>query len=184
MLSSFQKRRPHRWSSLLLASALGLVPAAAPRQATAVFAGGCFWGVEWVFEHVRGVKSAVAGYSGGSVSSPTYQQVGTGATGHAESVRVVYDPSEVSYHQLLEVFFLVAHDPTSLDRQGPDVGHDYRAIVFAGDSGQRREVEAYQHYAANHPTTGYIVVNDAPKLVRLARLFPGLYQSDPDNHTP
>ncbi len=118
-------------------------PPGPPREATAVFAGGCFWGVEWVFEHVRGVRSAVAGYSGGATVAPTYEQVGSGATGHAESVRIVYDPAEVSYRQLLEVFFLVAHDPTTRDRQGPDVGPDYRAIVFTGDSGQRREVDAY-----------------------------------------
>jgi len=164
--------------------------------------------VEWVFEHLRGVKSVVAGYSGGSTVAPTYEQVGAGTTGHAEAVRVVYDPEEVSYRQLLEVFFLVAHDPTTRDRQGPDVGPDYRAIVFVRDSGQRREVESYiselaarrlfagpivtevrpvqpfypaeayhQHYAARHPTEPYIRINDAPKLVRLRRLFPALYRS-------
>jgi peptide-methionine (S)-S-oxide reductase len=116
---------------------------ARPRLASAVFAGGCFWGVEWVFEHVRGVQSVVAGYSGGTVASPTYEQVNTGRTGHAESVKVTYDPAVVSYRQLLEVFFRVAHDPTTRDRQGPDAGSDYRAIVFVADSAEQRTVGAY-----------------------------------------
>ena len=126
--------------------AMALVGLSAPvpaQEAEAVFAGGCFWGVQWVFEHVRGVTAVVSGYSGGSVANPTYELVGTGRTGHAESVRVTYDPSVVSYRELLEVFFRVAHDPTTRDRQGPDVGSDYRAIVFAQDSVQLREVEAY-----------------------------------------
>jgi peptide-methionine (S)-S-oxide reductase len=126
--------------------ALALVGFSAParaQDAEAVFAGGCFWGVQWVFEHVRGVTAVVSGYSGGSVANPTYELVGTGRTGHAESVRVTYDPSVVSYRQLLEVFFRVAHDPTTRDRQGPDVGSDYRAIVFAQDSAQLREVATY-----------------------------------------
>jgi peptide-methionine (S)-S-oxide reductase len=110
---------------------------------TAVFAGGCFWGIEGVFEHVKGVTSATAGYAGGSVSSPSYEQVSSGGTGHAESVRVIYDPSQVTYEQLLEVFFTVAHDPTQLNRQGPDHGTQYRSIVFYGDSLQRRAVAAY-----------------------------------------
>src|SRR5207247_6105262 len=112
-------------------------------SATAVFAGGCFWGVEGVFEHVKGVLSATAGYAGGSVPSPSYEQVSTGATGHAESVRVTYDPAQVSYDQLLDVFFAVVHDPTQRNRQGPDVGTQYRSIVFYGDSLQRRLAEAY-----------------------------------------
>jgi len=117
--------------------------ARAQQHAEAVFAGGCFWGVQWVFEHVRGVSSVISGYSGGNVAYPTYEIVGTGATGHAESVRLTYDPAVVSYRQLLEVFFRVAHDPTTRDRQGPDVGSDYRAIVFAHDSAQLREASAY-----------------------------------------
>ena len=126
-----------------LVALLGLSRPAAAQQAEAIFAGGCFWGVQWVFEHVRGVTAVVSGYSGGFVANPTYELVGTGTTGHAESVRVTYDPSVVSYRQLLEVFFRVAHDPTTRDRQGPDVGSDYRAIVFARDSAQLREVAAY-----------------------------------------
>ena len=96
-----------------------------------------------MFRHVKGVTSATSGYAGGSVASPTYDQVGTGATGHAESVRVTYDPARVSYEQLLEVFFTVAHDPTQLNRQGPDHGTQYRSIVFYSDTVQRREVKAF-----------------------------------------
>jgi peptide-methionine (S)-S-oxide reductase len=116
---------------------------AADREQTAVFAGGCFWGVEAVFEHLKGVKSATSGYAGGTVASPSYEQVSSGETGHAESVRVVYDPAEISYEQLLEVFFTVAHDPTQLNRQGPDVGTQYRSIVFYGDESQKKSAEAY-----------------------------------------
>ena len=122
---------------------VGFTAPARAQEAEAVFAGGCFWGVQWVFEHVRGVSAVVSGYSGGTVANPTYELVGSGRTGHAESVRVTYDASVVSYHELLDVFFRVAHDPTTRDRQGPDVGSDYRAIVFANDSTQLREVAAY-----------------------------------------
>lgn len=111
--------------------------------ATAVFAGGCFWGVEAVFENVKGVTEAVSGYSGGSVASPTYRQVSSGRTGHAESVRVTYDPSQVTYGQLLKVFFAVAHDPTQLNRQGPDWGTQYRSAVFYANDDQERVVQAY-----------------------------------------
>lgn len=117
--------------------------AAAPRYATAYFAGGCFWGVEWVFEHVRGVQTVVAGYSGGAVAAPSYEQVNSGRTGHAEAVKVTYDPSVVTYRQLLEVFYRVAHDPTTRDRQGPDSGPDYRAIVWVGNPAERKLVDDY-----------------------------------------
>jgi peptide-methionine (S)-S-oxide reductase len=167
-----------------------------PREETAVFAGGCFWGVESVFEHVVGVRSATSGYSG--------------TTGQVESVRVLFDPSRVTYRQLLQVFFLVAHDPTQRDKQGPDAGPEYRAIVFYRDSIQRlaaestvadlaarrvfsrpivteigrlhdfRPAEAFhQHYAERHPNDPYIVANDAPKLERLRQLFPALYAPEP-----
>ena len=114
-----------------------------PASDTAVFAGGCFWGIEGVFEHVRGVRTATAGYAGGTALSPSYEEVSTGSTGHAESVRVVYDPTQVTYRQLLSVFFTVAQDPTERNRQGPDVGTQYRSIVFFRDTTQRREAEAY-----------------------------------------
>ena len=110
---------------------------------TAVFAGGCFWGIEAVFEHIKGVRSAVSGYAGGSTASPSYEDVSTGSTGHAESVRVVYDPAVVSYGQLLQVFFSVAHDPTQLNRQGPDHGTQYRSAIFYRTPEQQRAAEAY-----------------------------------------
>ena len=112
-------------------------------DAVAVFAGGCFWGIEAVFEHLRGVKSAESGYAGGSVASPSYEAVSSGTTGHAEAVRVVYDPSRITYAQLLQVFFSVAHDPTQLNRQGPDVGTQYRSAIFYADDEQKRATEAY-----------------------------------------
>lgn len=116
------------------------VPASAD---TAVFAGGCFWGVEAVFEHLAGVSAAVSGYAGGSLPSPSYEQVSTGTTGHAESVLVVYDPARISYDQLLQVFFTVAHDPTQRNRQGPDVGTQYRSAVFYRTAAQREAAERY-----------------------------------------
>lgn len=110
---------------------------------TAVFAGGCFWGVEAVFDHLVGVSTAVSGYAGGTVASPSYEEVSTGRTGHAESVMVVYDPARISYDQLLQVFFTVAHDPTQLDRQGPDVGTQYRSAVFYRNEAQRTAAQRY-----------------------------------------
>ena len=110
---------------------------------TAVFAGGCFWGIEGVFEHVKGVMSATAGYAGGNSASPSYEEVSTETTGHAESVQVVYDPAKVSYQQLLQVFFLVAHDPTQLNRQGPDVGTSYRSAIFFRSAAQQKAAAAY-----------------------------------------
>src|SRR5579859_2080019 len=110
---------------------------------TVVLAGGCFWGIQAVFEHVKGVSSATAGYSGGSASTAQYETVSTGQTGHAESVRVVYDPSQISFGQILKVFFSVAHDPTELNRQGPDDGTQYRSVIFYGDEDQRRIAQAY-----------------------------------------
>lgn len=109
----------------------------------AVFAGGCFWGVQSVFERVKGVLDTTAGYAGGSKDTATYAQVGTETTGHAESVRVVYDPSVITYGQLLRIFFSVAHDPTELNRQGPDVGTSYRSAIFYENDEQHRLAEAY-----------------------------------------
>jgi peptide-methionine (S)-S-oxide reductase len=105
---------------------------------TAVFAGGCFWGTQSVFERVKGVLATTAGYAGGSAGTATYDQVTTETTGHAESVRVVYDPSKITYGQLLRVFFSVAHDPTELNRQGPDVGTSYRSVIFYSSDEQRK----------------------------------------------
>ena len=183
-------------------------PAVAATQ-TAVFAGGCFWGIEAVFEHTKGVISAVSGYSGGSLVNPSYEQVGEETSGHAESVRVTFDPSQVSYEQLLEIFFAV-HDPTQLNRQGPDTGPSYRSAVFYQGDAQKQAAEAYvakltaskkysrkivteisplknfydaegyhQHYLTYHPTAPYIVINDMPKLEYLKARFPGLWREDP-----
>jgi peptide-methionine (S)-S-oxide reductase len=112
-------------------------------EASAVFAGGCFWGVDAVFKHVRGVTNVVSGYSGGSAATAKYMIVGTGATGHAESVKVTYDPSKVDYAELLKVFFSVAHDPTQLNRQGPDVGTQYRSAIFYANGQQKELAERY-----------------------------------------
>src|SRR5215469_15282912 len=105
---------------------------------SAVIAGGCFWGIQAVFEHVKGVSRVTAGYSGGSASTAQYETVSSGTTGHAESVRIVYDPSEISYGQLLRVYFSVAHDPTELNRQGPDEGTQYRSAIFYSNHEQKR----------------------------------------------
>ena len=117
--------------------------AATSSQATAVFAGGCFWGVEAVFKHVKGVSSATSGYAGGSATTAKYTLVGSGMTGHAESVEVKFDPSQVTYGQLLRVFFAVAHDPTQLNRQGPDWGSQYRSAIFYTSPEQERVAKAY-----------------------------------------
>lgn len=112
-------------------------------EQTAVFAGGCFWGVEAVFDHVKGVTKADSGYSGGSVDKAEYETVSSGETGHAESVRITYDPSQITYGQLLKVFFAIAHDPTELNRQGPDVGTQYRSAIFYVNDEQKRIAESY-----------------------------------------
>ena len=128
---------------LALIGLLFATSAASAQTQTAVFAGGCFWGVEAVFEHVSGVQEAVSGYAGGKVVDPSYIRVSTGTTGHAESVKVTYDPAQVSYRQLLEVFFAVAHDPTQLNRQGPDRGTQYRSAIFYANEEQQRDARQY-----------------------------------------
>jgi peptide-methionine (S)-S-oxide reductase len=117
--------------------------AAKSGKQTAVLAGGCFWGIQAVFQHVKGVKDATSGYSGGSVASPGYEEVSTGNTGHAESVKITFDPSQITYGQLLKVFFSVAHDPTQLNRQGPDTGSQYRSVIFYANEEQQHIAEAY-----------------------------------------
>lgn len=118
-------------------------PAMAAGDQVAVFAGGCFWGVEAVFEHVRGVKQVLSGYAGGTAESARYPAVSAGRTRHAESVKVIYDPAQVSYGQLLKVYFSVAHDPTQLNRQGPDTGPQYRSAIFYGNPAQKAAATAY-----------------------------------------
>jgi peptide-methionine (S)-S-oxide reductase len=112
-------------------------------EATAVFAGGCFWGVDAVFKHTKGVSNVVSGYAGGSAATARYSTVGTGVTGHAESVQITYDPAKISYAELLKIFFQVAHDPTQLNRQGPDMGTQYRSAIFYADAGQKAIAQRY-----------------------------------------
>lgn len=180
--------------------------ASSPGKEIAVFAGGCFWGIDAVFRHVKGVTSVTSGYAGGQRVAPDYEQVSSGTTGHAESVQVVFDPSVVSYSQLLQIFFSV-HDPTELNRQGPDYGTQYRSAVFYTSESQKKAVEAYiaqmtrektfkdpivtqvaaldkfwaaedyhQNYFALHPNQPYIVINDAPKVALLKKRFASLYR--------
>jgi peptide-methionine (S)-S-oxide reductase len=179
--------------------------AATPGKATAVFAGGCFWGTQAVFQRVKGVIHTTAGYSGGTKNTATYADVTTETTGHAESVEVVYDPSKLTYGQLLRVFFTV-HDPTTLNRQGPDVGTSYRSAIFYNSPDQKRVAEAYiaqltaekawphkivtevtpskgfyagedyhQDYALKNPNNPYIMVCDRPKIATLKADYPELY---------
>ena len=180
--------------------------AAAPQSDTAVLAGGCFWGMEWVFEHVKGVTGVVSGYAGGSASDAQYDKVSSETTGHAEAVKITYDPSQVSYGKLLEIYFTVAHDPTEVNRQGPDVGSSYRSAIFPQNADQERFAKAYiqrlnaahiwkrpiatriehsgfypaeayhQHFAANHPDYPYILFNDRPKIAALKQKFPAIYK--------
>jgi len=175
-------------------------------QETAVFAGGCFWGMEGVFEHVKGVTDVKSGFSGGKKKNPSYEQVSDGDTGHAESVKITFDPSQVSYTQLLTIFFSV-HDPTEKNRQGPDVGTQYRSAIFYTNDDQKKiatdfiaginnakifskpvatevspfdafyQAEDYhQHYLDKNPTDAYIVYNDLPKIDVLKKKFPDLYK--------
>lgn len=140
------------------------IPAAAAKgPQTAVFAGGCFWGIEAVFRQTQGVTRAVSGYAGGDVRTANYTMVSTGASGHAESVEVTYDPERVSYGQLLNVFFSVAHDPTQLNRQGPDVGTQYRSAIFFTNGEQQRAAQAYiEQLARAKAFAGPIVTQVAP----------------------
>ena len=195
------------------AEAVRVVPAAAvdephvakPGTEVAVLAGGCFWGLEGVFEHVAGVKDVVSGYAGGGASTAHYEVVGSGLTGHAESVRITYDPSKISFGQLLRVYFSVATDPTQLNRQDPDSGTQYRSTIFAQSPAQVKVAKAYiaqlkpafakpvvttvetgkafypaegyhQNYLRLNPDQPYIVINDLPKVAALKRLFPTLYR--------
>jgi len=191
----------------ILALALSATSAsAAPRTETAVLAGGCFWGMESVFEHVRGVTDVVSGYAGGSAKDASYDSVSSEGTRHAEAVRITYDPSQISYAQLLQIYFTVAHDPTQVDRQGPDVGRSYRSAIFPQSAEQARfarafiarlnaahiykapiatkiesggfyPAEAYhQDFARKHPYYPYIVVNDRPKVAALQKRFAALYK--------
>lgn len=190
------------------AALLVVVPAnaAAPRAETAVLAGGCFWGMEAVFEHVKGVTNVVSGYAGGSAGDATYDKVSSESTGHAEAVKITYDPAQISYAQLLQIYFTVAHDPTQVNRQDPDSGPSYRSAIFPQspqqaafsrafiarlngahlfkapiatkiESGGFYPAEAYhQDFARKNPTYPYIVINDRPKVAALKKKFPAIYR--------
>jgi peptide-methionine (S)-S-oxide reductase len=132
-----------RPSNIFPSPAVDAPIAAAKSEQTAVVSGGCFWGIQAVFQHVKGVINATSGYAGGSAKTAEYEIVSTGQTGHAESVKITYDPSQITYGQLLRVFFSVAHDPTQLNRQGPDEGTQYRSSIFYGNDEQKRIAEAY-----------------------------------------
>jgi peptide-methionine (S)-S-oxide reductase len=156
--------------------------ATAKDQRLAVLAGGCFWGVQAVFEHVRGVRQVVAGYSGGAASTADYETVSTGQTGHAESVKITYDPSQITYGQLLRVFFSVAHDPTELNRQGPDQGTQYRSVVFYADAEEQHIAEAY---IAQLDQAGVFSAPIVTKVVGLDGFYPAeAYHQDYAAHHP
>ena len=149
---------------------------------TVVLSGGCFWGIQAVFEHVKGVSSVTAGYSGGSASTAQYETVSTGSTGHAESVRIVYDPAQVSYGQLLKVFFSVAHDPTELNRQGPDEGTQYRSAIFYANEDQRRIAQAYVDQLNRAKAFAQPIVT---QIVALQAFYPAeAYHQDYAEHHP
>ncbi|MHC5671786.1 peptide-methionine (S)-S-oxide reductase MsrA [Nostoc sp.] len=124
--------------AILFNPATDISTSTAKGKQTAVLAGGCFWGMEAVFEHLKGVSDVVSGFSGGSATTANYELVSSGLTGHAESVKITYDPSEISYKQLLKIYFLVAHDPTQLNRQGPDSGKQYRSVIYFANDEQKR----------------------------------------------
>lgn len=139
---------------------------------TAVLAGGCFWGVQGVFQHTAGVVNAVSGYAGGNASTANYTAVSTGATGHAEAVEISYDPQRISYGKILQIFFSVAHDPTQRDRQGPDVGPQYRSAIFASNDEQKQVADAYIAQLA--AAKAY----DKPIVTTVSRL-PGFFAAEP-----
>jgi peptide-methionine (S)-S-oxide reductase len=177
------------------------------RREVAVLAGGCFWGVEAVFEHVRGVADVTSGFAGGDPKAATYSSVSSGTTRHAEAVRIAFDPRQVSYAELLRIFFSVAHDPTQLNRQGPDVGPQYRTAIFPQSAGQARVARAYlaqlgksgafskpiatriesgrfvaaeayhQDFMRKNPVHPYVVIHDKPKLAELRRLVPAQWKA-------
>ena len=150
-------------------------------QQTAVIAGGCFWGIQAVFEHIKGVIRATSGYSGGSADTAQYERVSSGRTGHAEAVQIIYDPSQISYGQLLKVFFSVAHDPTQLNQQGPDVGTQYRSAIFYTSDEQKRIAQAYVDQL-NHAKVFPKAI--ATQIVTLNAFFPAedYHQDYVDNH--
>jgi peptide-methionine (S)-S-oxide reductase len=189
-------------ASIATAIALTGSASAKPATDTAVLAGGCFWGMEAVFEHVKGVRNVVSGYAGGGAHDATYDKVSSERTKHAEAIRISYDPKQISYAQLLRIYFSVAHDPTQVNRQGPDVGPSYRSAIFPQNDAQRRiaaafisqlrakkqpiatriesgpffPAEAYhQDFMRKNPMHPYILAHDRPKLAKLQQRYPQLW---------
>ena len=151
-------------------------------ESRAVFAGGCFWGVEAVFEQVKGVTDVRSGYSGGTKASANYDEVGTGRTKHAEAVEIRFDPTRVSYEQLLNIFFVVAHDPTEVNRQGPDMGPQYRSAIFFADESQRRSARAFIDALTAAKAFEMPI---ATQVVKLAAFYPAEeYHQDYLKHNP
>ncbi|MBV9646909.1 MAG: peptide-methionine (S)-S-oxide reductase MsrA [Candidatus Eremiobacteraeota bacterium] len=153
--------------SLFMLTSAGQARAASRQAQHVVLAGGCFWGMEAVFERLKGVKTVVSGFAGGARDTAHYEMVSTGTTGHAESVAITYDPSQISFRRLLEVYFTVAHDPTQLNRQGPDEGPQYRSEIFYTTEEQRRESEAY----VKHLTDSHAFANPVVTKIELLRGF-------------
>jgi peptide-methionine (S)-S-oxide reductase len=191
-------------AALTMFAATGASSAPRSSRETAVLAGGCFWGMEAVFEHVKGVQDVVSGYAGGAAHEANYDKVSTERTKHAEAVRISYDPRQISYAQLLRVYFSVAHDPTQVNRQGPDVGPSYRSAIFPQNEAQRKmaatfisqlraqkhaiatrleegrfyAAEAYhQDFMRKNPMHPYILVHDRPKLAKLKKRYPDLWRA-------
>lgn len=163
MFTINQTRRYTLKHTLALLVFCALTNAAVAAEQTAVFAGGCFWGVDAVFKHVKGVTEVVSGYAGGSAATAHYEQVGNGDTGHAESVQIRFDPAQVSYQQLLQIFFSVAHDPTQLNHQGPDSGTQYRSAIFYTDTEQQKTAQNYiRQLTAQHTYPAPIVTQLVP----------------------
>jgi peptide-methionine (S)-S-oxide reductase len=190
-----------------LAMSAAAAAAPAPRLETAVLAGGCFWGMEGVFEHVKGVRDVVSGYAGGRAADANYGAVSGEGTGHAEAVRIRFDPRQVTYADLLKIYFTVAHDPTQVNRQGPDVGPSYRSAIFPQSATQRQVAErfierlkaarvykrpmatriesgafypaeaSHQDFMRRNPLHPYILVNDRPKLGKLKRTYPSYWRA-------
>lgn len=183
-----------------------LVAKASGHREIAILAGGCFWGVEAVYEHVKGVSDVTSGFAGGKTAGTNYEEVSTGTTGNAEAVRIVFDPTQVSYAELLRIFFSVAHNPTEVNRQGPDTGTQYRSAIFPQSPAQAKVAAAYiaqlqkahvfkqpiatrienggfapaeayhQDFMRKNPAHPYIVINDRPKLTALKQQFPSYWR--------
>ena len=193
-----------KFAAAVLAIAGTSSAAPSPHLQTAVLAGGCFWGMEEVFEHVKGVRDVVSGFAGGSAKDASYDAVSSERTGHAEAVKITYDPAQISYFDLLKIYFTVAHDPSQVNRQYPDVGPSYRSAIFPQDAQQKMiasktiaqlrargkkiatriegggfyPAEAYhQDFARKHPNYPYIVVNDEPKVRKLKATYPNWWKA-------